>query len=80
LEREVVSCQRLHGVDPAHAQCRADAALLAEGRFLEQQLLHSLEGRDLAAVEPGYAVIDDLDRARHLEADHAAFDAIEQRG
>ena len=49
-------------------------------QLLEQQLLHHLKARYLAAVETEYSVIDDLDRARHLEADHAAFDAIKQGG
>ena len=78
LEREVVSIQRLHRVDPAHPQRSAYAALLPERQFFEQELFHGLQSRNLTAIKAGDAVIDDLDRTRHLEAHHAGFDPVKQ--
>jgi len=78
LEREVEAVEGLDGGEPAHLQRRLDAAALAQGVLLGEQGVDGFERGELAALELTHQLIEDLQRAGHLQPDQVAADALER--
>ena len=48
--------------------------------FLREQRVDCLDGGHLALLDPAHRGIEDLDCARHLEADQGLLDAVDEGG
>ena len=79
LEGEVEAGERLDGGEARHDERRLHAAVLTQGELLGEQGVDGFERGHLAAFEPAHSGVEDLDGARHFEADHGLLDAVDQR-
>ncbi len=78
LEGEVVAGERLDRRQPAHAQRRLDAAVLAKGQLLAQQDVDRFQRADLPMLQAAYDLVQRLQGAGHFQADQVAADALDQ--
>ena len=74
LEREVEALQGLDRGQAGGVQRHLDPAALAGGVFLEQQLIDRVEGGELALLEALQHLVEDLECARHAQADQGVAD------
>jgi len=80
LEGEVEAGERFDGGEPRHDERRLDATVLAQSELLGEQGVDCFERGHFAVLEAAHRRVENLDRARHLEADHGLLDALDQRG
>ncbi len=78
LEGEVEALEGFGRGQPGGLEGDADAAVLAHLKLLGEQRVDGLEGGDLAALEALDDVVEGLQGARHVEADKAGLDAVEE--
>ena len=71
--------ERLDDGQPRHAQRRPDAAVFAQGQFLEEEFVERLDTVDLALFDPAQGGIEHLERSRHPQADQAVADIVDPR-
>ncbi len=80
LEGEVIAGERLDRRQPAHAQRRLDAAVLAKGQLLAQQDVDRFQGADLSMLQAAHDLVQRLQGAGHLQADQVAADDYKRHG
>ena len=80
LEGEVEAGEGLDRREPGHLERHFDAAVLAQGQLLGEQGVDGLDGADLAALDAAHDDVEDFERARHLQADEVALDALDDGG
>ena len=80
LEREVVAGQRLDHRQSGHAQGRFDPTVLTQRQLFAQELVECFDAIDRALLDTPQSRIEDLERARHLQADQASADRVDARG
>jgi hypothetical protein len=79
LEGEVEAGERFDGGQARHDERRFHATGLAQGELLSEQGVDGFKRGHLAAFEATQGGVEDLDGARHFEADHGLLDALDQR-
>ena len=77
LEGEVEAGERLDGDEPGHHQGILTRRFSRKVSSSAEQGVDGLERGDLAALDPAHGGVEDLEGARHLEADQVAADAVE---
>jgi hypothetical protein len=80
LEGEVEAGERFDGGEPRHDERRLDATVLPQSELFHEQGIDCFERGHFAVLEAAHRRVENLDRARHLEADHGLLDAIDQGG
>src|SRR5215217_4638188 len=80
LEGEVEAVEGFDGGKARHQEGRLDPATLAQRELLEKDLIEGADAVDLALLDTPDGGVEDLERARHAEADEATLDAVEGRG
>src|ERR1043166_7987556 len=77
LEAEVIAREGLDRAQPCRLQRHLDASGLPGGEFFPEKCLECIEHGGLALFEPMQGGIQRFQRARHLQADKMALDALE---
>ena len=80
LEGEVEAGERLDRGEARHQERCLDAAVLAQGEFLDQELVEGPDAVDLALLDAPQGGIEHFECARHPEPDEAALDAVDRCG
>ena len=80
LEGEVEAGERLDRGQPRQLQRRLDAAVLADGQFLDEQLIEGFDAVDLALLDPAEGGVEHLQGTRHPQRHQAVLDAVEGGG
>ena len=78
LEGEVETGEGLDRRQPGHLDGHPDATVLARGQLFSEQSVDSLDSADFAALDPAQGDVKDFKRPRHLQADEAGLDALDE--
>src|SRR5262249_14741888 len=80
LEREVKAGQGLNDGQPGHPQCRFDSTVLTQAEFFSEKIVARFDAVDFTLLDAAERGVDDLERARHLQADKTVTDVVNARG
>jgi hypothetical protein len=80
LEREVEAGERFEDGQSGHAQRRPRPAVLAQAEFLGEPIVDRLDTVDFALLDAAQRGVEHLERTRHLQADQAVADIVDERG
>src|SRR5215213_6526042 len=80
LEGEVEALECFDRGEARHQERCLDAAVLAQGEFLDEDLVEGADAVDLALLDAPQGGIEHFECAGHPEPDEAALDAVDRCG